>query len=284
MADALPGDFGQVNQPVRPAEVDKGAEVGQADDMPGADFALLQFLQQAFLLAFAGFLGGRPFGKDQAVPAAVDFDHLDADRFADHPAPLLVDGFALAAVTARKAELGRRDKTAEIANLDDQSAFVEPVHASLVDFLAGAQIFRLLPVGLLLGPRQGKHNVAVVIFRHDDVDEDFLPFLELFAGVGREPFQFPGRDDAFGLGADGNEDFRRRHPRDGSLADFALLGNVGSLGFLQKLVHGGVVALGFGVGTRAGLLTAVLHEGIFLRWLNVRHYKGYPMVLATATG
>src|SRR4030042_4426731 len=123
-----------------------------------------------------------------------------------------------------------------------------------------------------------------MVFRNDSVDADLLPFLELFASVVRQPLQFLGRDDAFGFGSDGDENLLRGNPRDGSLANLALLGNVGSLGFLQKLVHGGVVALRFDAGTLAGLLTAVLHEGIFLREFNVRHYKGNSKVLATAAG
>src|SRR5271157_3650278 len=92
--DAVPGYFGKVHEAIRPVDIDKGTEIGQAGYPPGADLAFVQFLNHALLDRLACLAGSSPFREDQAAAFAVHFDDADGDRLADHFAVALVWGFS----------------------------------------------------------------------------------------------------------------------------------------------------------------------------------------------
>jgi hypothetical protein len=65
VADPAPRELGEVDEPVRAADVDEGAEVADRGDPTLADLALLQLLDQPLLHHVAAFLDGLPLGEDE---------------------------------------------------------------------------------------------------------------------------------------------------------------------------------------------------------------------------
>jgi len=79
-----PAQLGEVNQSIRAANVDKGAEVADRGNATLANLALAQLFDQLLLHLVALFLHGLALGEDQPVPMPVDLDDLQRQMRADH--------------------------------------------------------------------------------------------------------------------------------------------------------------------------------------------------------
>src|SRR3954452_14939581 len=83
VVDVLPGQLGDVDQTVDPAEVDERAEVDDRRDLAGANLALLQRLQEGLAHLGLGLLEPGAAGQDHVVAVLVQLDDLRLDLLAD---------------------------------------------------------------------------------------------------------------------------------------------------------------------------------------------------------
>src|SRR5947207_436522 len=72
-----------MRETVGTAEVNEHSEVTDRRDAAGADLALVQLVQQTVFLLGAPLLQRGALRKDRAIAAAIDLDHLQAQRAAD---------------------------------------------------------------------------------------------------------------------------------------------------------------------------------------------------------
>src|SRR5690606_1710708 len=145
VGDMLPRQFGEVYQTFGPANIDKSAEIDQADHATCTLFADLQVLNQIFLATLAHFAGGGTLGQDQPVAAAIHFHNLDGNGRVDHLAPALFRSLAFHRGTAFSPNLALRHEAAHTPKAHNQAAFVIASHAALVDLLLHTILLCQLP-------------------------------------------------------------------------------------------------------------------------------------------
>src|SRR5262249_3575103 len=120
MRDLPPGPLRQVDEAVRAAEVDEGAEVAQARHPALAGVALLQLAEQALLLARAPLLDRRALGEDQAVAPAVHLDDLEQQPPAVHRRQAVLDRLVGRAAALEVDDLRQRYEAAHAEYVDDE--------------------------------------------------------------------------------------------------------------------------------------------------------------------
>ena len=206
VGDPPPGDLRQVHQAVRPADVDEGAEIGQADDVSAADLSRLEFGDQVLLEHLARLARRRPLREDQPVAPPIDLDHLGHDRLPDHLAPAFIGRLALGATPPRQAHLRGGDESAQVAELDDQAALVVAGHLAVQRLLAFQQALGIRPVALLFGARQREDQPVLPPAGADDIHADLRPHRQRLAYLRRQLFEFSGRDDSLRLRPDVHQD------------------------------------------------------------------------------
>ena len=131
---AAVGEFADVDQPVRPAEVDERAVVHHAADGRAAGLALLELFEQFALLLIALLLEDLPAADDQAAAALVDFLNHYLHTLADERAQILVE---------LHVHLAGRHEGFEVADFYFQAALVHRLDGAFHD-LAGVH---RIPVG-----------------------------------------------------------------------------------------------------------------------------------------
>jgi len=172
--DAVPGQLADVNQAVGSTEIDERAEIAQAAHHAAPGFAFAQVFEQRILARVADLALGLALAEHQAPPPAVDLDHLDRDRLADH-----VDQVGLALVFTEPARqinhMAGRDEAAQIAERHDQAAAVGVGDDALPHIFGRHHLFSAQPVFILLGLRHRDDHVAVLVLGADDHHRDFSP-------------------------------------------------------------------------------------------------------------
>src|SRR5690606_30188322 len=130
-----PGQFGHVQQAVHAAQVDEGAEVGDALDDALADLAVLQGRPGLLAAALVFFFKDALLGQDDAALGAVHLDDPGPHRLS-HVAVQVLDEAAL--------HVGRRHEGPE-AHVDDQAALDGLHHRRLDDASFGHGLFEVGP-------------------------------------------------------------------------------------------------------------------------------------------
>jgi hypothetical protein len=193
VVDVLPGQLGDVHEPVDAAEVHEGTEVDDAGDHTAPDLALLQGGEELVAELALGLLEELAPREDDVVAVLVELDDLALELLAHvgvevaHPAHLDQRGGQEAAQPDVEDEpaLDHLDDGA----LDGLVLLVDPL-----DGPPGA-----LVLGALLG--QDETTLVVLLVHHQRFDH--VPDLDDLVGVHVElDRQLTGRDDALGLPAD----------------------------------------------------------------------------------
>src|ERR671913_419982 len=113
-----------MDEAIGAVDIDEGAEIGEAGDAACIDLALFQLLDHALLDGLTGLGAGGALREDQAAAFAVDFDHADRDRLADHLLPALLRRIAGRLAATHGADLGGGNETTQSLHADDQAALV----------------------------------------------------------------------------------------------------------------------------------------------------------------
>src|SRR5215831_7744105 len=214
VVDVLPGQLGHVHQAVHAAEVDERAEVDDRGDHALADLALLQRVQEVLAHFRLRLLQPGPAGQDHVVAVLVQLDDL---RF-DLPAHV-----RLQVANPPHLDQGGGQEPAQ-ADVQDQAALDHlddgpGDHAVLVlDLLDRA------PGALILGALLGQDQAAFLVLLLQDQCLDVLAALDDIVRVDVVlDRQLAGRDDAFGLVADVEQDLIPVDLDDRPLDDVAVI-------------------------------------------------------------
>ncbi len=268
-----------MHQPIRPADVDEGAKVGQADHVALADIAWFQLADQLLLEQLARLLGGGPLREDQAVAAPIDLDHLGHHRLADHLAPALIRGLPLRPAPPGQTDLGGGDEPTQVAEFDDQTALVVAADVGVQRLLGSQQTLSLAPIVLLIGTRQRQQHLAVVSAGAHDVHADLLADDQLGSPLLGQLLELAGLNQPFGLGADVDQDVPPRHAGDRADSNLAPARRLEVIAFASKQrVHGRclvhrLLALWFSPRL---CFYRIAQDGLLHERLEV-HYKGEQM-------
>ena len=198
---AVPGELGQVGEAVGPTEVDEDAEVADRGDLAAADFTLGELAQQALLLLGAPLLHGRALGKDGAVAAAVDLDHLHAQP----PADLVGERVGAVAAGLGADDLRHGDEGVDALDVGEQAALVEARDFRLEDLAALEALLQDPPALFAARAVDRELDLAVLGLRLHDVDEHVLADAKPGERVGAERVHLLHGHDALGLRADVDE-------------------------------------------------------------------------------
>src|SRR5579863_1732532 len=211
MVDAAPGQLADMNQSVRAAQVNESAKVGKVADNALAHFARFQFVEQLFAPPLPPFLDGEAFGENQAVARSIDLDDLQLEFFVFHGLEL---GRRLLAVAACRHflalqihDLRDRHKAANAVDIDDQATFVMVDDPRLQKLVAAILLLGYAPLAFGHRASEGKHRVSILRLRLDDVHEDFVVQMQLVKRAIAVGWQLSGRENAFRLEADIDQDF-----------------------------------------------------------------------------
>src|SRR3954452_19547526 len=214
MVDVRPRELGDVNEAVHAVEVDERAEVDDVRDLPLDDVARVELVEDALALVLPLLLEDRAAREDDVVARAVELDHLRAQLLAEE----LVEVLDAPDVDQRR---GQEPAYAEV---EDQAA-LDDLDDAAVDGLARLRraldpLPRELEPGALL--REDQPALGILLREHERVD--LLADPHLVGRVDRAPNrELCGRDDAFGLVTDVDEDLVLVHAHDRPVDDLALV-------------------------------------------------------------
>jgi hypothetical protein len=164
VVDVLPGQLGDVDEPVHATEVDEGAEVDDRGDGPAADLAGLEVGEELLPLLLLRLLQPRPAGQHDVVAVLVELDDLgleaatDVGRQVAHPAQLH-EG------RGQEAPQADVDDEAALDDLDDRAA---DDAVGLLELLDGA------PRTLVLRTLLGEDQPALLVLLLEDERLDLL--------------------------------------------------------------------------------------------------------------
>ena len=208
MRDAAPRHVRDVEQAVDAAQIDERAVVGDVLDHTGEDLALGERVERVLLL-----LGVLFFEED--LPRQHDIAALLVDLDDAHPQLLPAQGIEVADGTHVNLRTGEKRADADV---DREAALDALDDAADDDFTLGVSLLDVVPDLHLLGFFAREYDVAVAILGALEQDIDDVPWLHGdLAGLVDE---LVDGDDALGLVADVDDDFRWGNFQNGALDDF----------------------------------------------------------------
>src|SRR5215218_2482151 len=111
-----------MNESVRPADVDEGAEVADRRDPALADLALVEFGDQPLLHLVTAFLDRLALREDESVAVAVDLDDLERQLHADQTGHVSL--LARLITAPNLSHLGCRHEAAHPVQVHEQATLV----------------------------------------------------------------------------------------------------------------------------------------------------------------
>ncbi len=229
MVDVLPGQLGDVHQAVDTAEIDERAEVDDRRDDTLADGALLQLVEE--LAAHLGLRLLQPGAAAQhhVVAVLVELDDLGLDLLAD---------VRLQIADATHLDQ-RRGQEAAQADVEDQAALDDLDDGALDGLVLFLELFDGAPGALVLCTLLGQDQAAFLVLFREDQGFDLIADGHNLVGVDVVlDGELAGRDDAFGLVTDVEQDFVTVNLDDRPFDDVAIVE------VFDGLVDGGEKILG----------------------------------------
>ena len=214
MVDVAPGELGDVDEAVDALEVDEGAEVDDVGDRARDDVAGREPVEDRLAHLAPLLLQHRAAREDDVVAAAVELDHLAAERLAHELVQVLHP--------ADVDEGGRQE--AAHAQVEDQPALDDLDDGALDGLAALGGALDALPRHLEAGALLGQDQTALgVLLRHDE-RVDLVAEVDLVRGVhGTADGQLGDGDDPFRLVADVDEHLVLVHAHDLAADDLPLV-------------------------------------------------------------
>src|SRR5712691_2540802 len=193
----LPGQLGDVHQAIHAAQVDERAEVDDGRDDALADLALLQRVQEVLADLGLRLLQPGPAGQDHVVAVLVQLDDLGLDLLA-HVRLQIAD----------PAHLHQRGgQEAAQPDVQDQAALDDLDHGAGDDAVLVLDLLDRAPGALVLRALLGQDQPALLVLLLQDQGLDVLAVLDDIMRIDIVlDRQLAGRDDAFGLVADVEQD------------------------------------------------------------------------------
>src|SRR3954471_23747665 len=209
MRDAAPRHVGDVEESIDAPQVDERAVVGDVLDDAAEDLAFGERVERVLLLLGVLLFEEDLAREDDVAALLVDLDDAHA-QFLAAQGIQVTDGTH---VDLRAGEEGAD------ADVDRETALDALDDAADDDLALGIGLLDFVPDLHLLGFFTREHDVtfAVLCALEQHVDDvaglhgDLAGFVD----------ELVDRDDAFGLVADVDDDFRRRHFENGALDDLA---------------------------------------------------------------
>ncbi len=218
--DAVPGQFADVDQAVRAAQVDERAKIAQPGDGAAHHVALVQLGQQAGFLLGAPFALRFAFGEDQPAAVLIDLDHFHADFLTTHPVKRFA-AFVPLQPGADSDHVRRGDEPFQHIPPDKNPTPVMAGDGYLDHLVIFQQLAGRVPVILLKAHVDRHDEITIAVSRIQDVDRHALPDFQRFAKVSVEAFQVLRRNDAILFGTHVHDDLIRLDLQNDSIADLA---------------------------------------------------------------
>src|SRR5215207_3350459 len=214
MVHVTPGELGDVDEAVDALEVHEGPEIDDVGDGPSHDVSGRETVEDRLAHLLALLLEDGAAREHDVVAAAVELDHLAAQRLAHE----LVEVLDAADVYER----GGQEPTH--AQIEDQAALHDLDHGPFDRLSALRRPLDALPRHLETGAllREDEPAVGVLLRHHERVD--LVADVDLVGRVDRTSNRQLGNgDDAFGLVADVDQDFVLVDAYDLAAHDLALV-------------------------------------------------------------
>ena len=214
MVDVLPGQLGHVHETVDAAEINEGAEVDDGRDDAGADLALLQLGEEGLANFTLGLLEPRATREHNVVAVLVQLDDLRLENLAD-----------VRLKVAHTAHLDERcGKEAAEADVDDQAALDDLDDGTFDDAIFFLDLLDGSPCTLVLCALLREDEAAFLVLLGENEGLDDISHGDHLAGVNIVlDGELAGRDDAFGLVADVEENLVTIDLDDGAFDDVAIV-------------------------------------------------------------
>src|SRR5699024_8879388 len=214
VVDVLPGQLGDVDEAVDPAEVDRRTEVDDRGHDALADLALLQLVQELGADRGLGLLEPRTAREDDVVAVLVQLDDLGLELLT-HVGLQVADATHL---HQRGGEEATETDVEDEAALDDLDDGAGDGLVLLLEVLDGA------PGALVLGALLGQDQAPVLVLLGEHQGLDLIAHLDHLAGVDIVlDGELAGGDHALGLVADVEQDLVTIDLDDGSLDDVPIV-------------------------------------------------------------
>src|SRR6266508_2436024 len=214
MVHVTPGELGDVDETIDALEVHEGAEVDNVGDRPRHDVAGRETVEDRLAHLFALLLEDGAAREHHVVAAAVELDHLAAQRLA-HELVEVLDA-------PNVDERGGQEPTH--AQIEDQPALHDLDHRPFDGLSALRRPLDALPRHLETGAllRKDEPAVGVLLRHHERVD--LVADVDLVGRVDRTSNRQLGNgDDALGLVTDVDQDFVLVDAYDLAAHDLALV-------------------------------------------------------------
>src|ERR1700729_3680210 len=214
VVDVLPGQLRHVHQAVHAAQVDERAEVDDRRHHALADLAPAQGVQEGVAHLGLGLLEPGAAGQHHVVAVLVQLDDLGFDL----PADVRLQVADPAHLHQRRRQEAAQPDVQDQTALDDLDDGAGDDAVLLLDPLDGA------PRALVLRPLLGQDEAAFLVLLLENKSLDLLAGLHDLVRVNVVlDRQFPGRDDAFGLVADIEQNLVSIDLDDGPLDNVAVV-------------------------------------------------------------
>ena len=201
-----------------------------------ADFALAQLVDQPLLHHVSPLLHRLALGEDESIPVAIDLDDLQRQRATDQPRHVGLLAGLVAASDLRHLRSG--NEATHAVEVYEEAALVVIGHLGFDDLVGLMQLLQAPPALLLPRPVDADHRVTFRILWLHDEDQDGVADRQRLTLVGGQTGVLPGRDDAFRLGADVDENLLTVEVHDHPVHDVAILQTlVVVAGIVEKLLH-----------------------------------------------
>ena len=198
VVDVLPRQLADVDEAVHAAEIDEGAEADDRRHRALADLADLEVVEERVARLLLRLLEVGTAAEHDVVAVLVELDDLGLDALAD---------VGLQVADAAQLDERRRQEAAQ-ADVDDESALDDLDDRTLDDAVLFLDPLDRAPRPLVLRPLLRQDRAAFLVLLLEDEGFDLLAERDDLVGVDVvADAQLTGRDDAFGLVADVEEDF-----------------------------------------------------------------------------